>query len=509
MGYKNEEKHMAVVLGIDVGTTGTKAILTDENMQVIASAYKDYSFIKNGSGFIEQNAYDWWRAVVCVIRECVKEYDNKEDIKGICVSSQGATLVCVDDNGEPLAPAVVWMDGRADRQGESINERFGKNYVYKKTGWRSLNCFNLLQILWIKDNNKILYESTYKFLSTNEYINYKLSGEFVGDPTNAGISQLFNIIEKRWDKDLLALCGIDESRLSYVVDSGKPVGRISKQAAKQLGLSENTVIYNSGWDQYLAAVGSGAVKNGDVLLSCGTSWGITHITDAPYFNMDDYYAPGRHVIDGIWGVFAYTPAGGATLEWYRKNIGLRKNDNTFETFENINELASDSGIGAKGLMFMPHFSGTSCPTWSSKSRATLMGMNISHERADIIRAFMEGVGFEINWILETVKKAGLQSNCIKSLGGATRSRIWMQIVSDITGLTVMNPAYADAPVIGAVVMAGVGCGVFDNVAQALDVMKKDVAIIKPNLKAHNVYQELFEEYKRRFEFLRQCYEKND
>jgi len=499
---------MASVIGIDVGTTGTKGVLINDKLEIISSAYKGYDFLRSDSNFVEQDAADWWAAAVYVVKECVKNYNRIEEIKGICISSQGATLVCTNEKGEPLSPARVWLDCRAAAQGEWINENYGEEFTYKKTGWRAINCFNLLQIMWIREHNKTLYDETSKYLSTNEYINYKLTGKFIGDPTNAAMSQLFNIVEKRWDVDLLEICGLNERSLARVLDVGEPLGSISEQAAEELGLTRNTTVFNSGHDQYLAAVGSGAVNIGDVLLSCGTSWGITKIVDAPYFDTEIFYSPGRHAIAGLWGIFAYTPAGGATLEWFRKNIAARSADNSIIPYDEVNTMVSETETGARGLFFLPHFSGSSCPTWSSESRATLMGLDVSHTKADIARAFMEGVGYDINWILESLQKSKVKLNSIKSLGGATKSRIWMQIVADITGLTIINPTYPDAPVMGAAFIAGKNCGIYESITKAYSTINKDSSIIEPNISAHKKYSDLFQDYKRKFELVRKSYLKN-
>lgn len=492
---------MAAVLGLDIGTTGTKAVLVDEHFRIVAHAYKAYDFIANDNGYVEQNADDWWQAAVYTIGRCVEKAGSC-DIKGISLSSQGATLVCVDKKGVPLSPAIVWMDGRAGSQGDSINQRYGKDFVYNKTGWRSQNCFNFLQMLWIKQNNPDLYNQTDKFLSTVEYINYKLTGEYVGDPSNAAISELYNITQKKWDQELLEILEIDESKLARIIDSGKLIGGLCKSAAEELGLPTTIPVFNGCHDQYMAAVGVGAVSNGDILLSCGTSWCITHITDSLIFDNINYSSPGLHVLDKLYGVIAYTPAGGAALEWFRKN--MFRSDGVL-SYSQLDEIAEKSPPGANGVMFLPHFSGTSYPTWSNNSRATLMGLNLTHGQSDIVRSILEGVGFEINWVLEGIK-TNVAGNCVmKALGGAAKSPLWMQIISDISGLGVCKSTVADAPVIGAAITAGVSGGIYENASNAAQGFNDHLVFFEPNLIEHEKYAALFEEYKRRFYLLKECY----
>jgi len=494
---------MAVVVGLDIGTTGTKAVFVDEHFKIIADAYKPYDFISNDHGFVEQNPHDWWDAAICTIRECVKKSGIK-DIKGICLSTQGATLVCVDDKGIPLSNAIVWVDVRAGKQGKYVNETYGKDFVYKKTGWRSQNCFNFLQILWIKDNDIELFNKTAKFLSTNEYINFKLTGEYVGDPSNAAISGLYNITQKKLDDELLEILGICKTRVAKILESGKQIGCISDRVAKELGLPSGIPVFNGGHDQYMAAVSVGAIANGDILLSCGTSWCITSITDTLVFDTVNYSSPGLHVLDDLYGSMAYTPAGGAALEWFRKN--LLNNGEALPSYMYLNEIAEQAPSGANGVMFMPHFSGTSYPTWSDHSRASLLGLNLLHGQSDVVRAVMEGVGFEINWVLESVKANVQIGNTIKALGGATKSHVWMQIVSDITGLTVYKSTVSDAPPIGTAIIAGVNSGFYKNIDMAIKGFNNNPEAVQPRVKENNLYQELYDEYKRRFKLLQECYE---
>jgi len=494
---------MAFVIGLDVGTTGTKAVLVDEHCEIIADAYKPYDFTANDNGFVEQNPDDWWDAAIYTIRQCVSK-SGITDIKGICLSTQGATFVCVDDKGKPLSSAIVWVDVRAGKQGKYITETYGKDFIYNKTGWRAQNCFNFLQMLWIRDNDSELFKKTAKFLSTNEYMNFRLTGEYVGDPSNAAISELYNIAQKKWDDEILEILDISENRLAKITDSGKHIGYLTDSAAEELGLMSSVPVFSGGHDQYMAAVSVGAVASGDILLSCGTSWCITSITDTLIFDTVNYSSPGLHILNNLFGVMTYTPAGGAALEWFRKQ--LLCDGASLPSYISLNKMAEQAPAGANGVMFMPHFSGTSYPTWSNHSRATLLGLNLLHGQPDVVRSVMEGVGFEINWVMETVKTSVKIGHTIKALGGATKSPIWMQIVSDISGLSVCKATVSDAPPIGAAIIAGVSSGIYENIDIAIKGFNRNPETVEPRAKEHKMYQELYAEYKRRFKLLQDCYE---
>ena len=298
-----------MLLGIDVGTTGTKSILLDGEGRIVCSSYKKYSRSCTENGHVEQDAEDWWKALSYTVRECTKVLDSKDEVKAISLSTQGGSMVPVDADGDPLANAVTWMDTRGAEQHEALLKLNGEDFYYLRSGWRLSNSFNLIQIVWLRDNVPKVFEKAAKFLSTIDFINRRLTGEFRIDPTSAGMTQLFNIIEHKWDERILALAGLSTERLPEITNSGEVVGTLSRNAALELGLSKTVRVVSGGHDQYCAALGAGAIDTGDVLLSTGTSWVILAVADHPVLNTAFYPAPGQHVVGGRWGVISYTPAG--------------------------------------------------------------------------------------------------------------------------------------------------------------------------------------------------------
>jgi sugar (pentulose or hexulose) kinase len=500
---------MYLLLGIDVGTTGTKTILADVRGNIISSSYKGYESYRGKTGYVEQNPDDWWDALVYTVNECVGNISNKDRIIALSLSAQGGSMVPVDENCTPLTDAAIWMDKRGWQEYSQLSEVKEKDYYYLKTGWRLSHGLNLVQIKWLRNNRSDIYKKTFKFLSTIEYLNYKLTGRFCIDPLSAGITQLFNIREKKWDEEILELIGIEENKLADIVQQGEVLGTLTDEAARLLNIPERIKVISGSHDQYCAALGAGALKKGDVILSTGTAWVVLGITDTPMFDTDSYFSPGNYIIKGKWGVIASVAAAGASMEWFRQNIGMICKDSEGgiqqESFYEIDEKVSTRGIGQEDLMVFPHFTGSPCPKPNQNNKAAILGLELRHDRYALARAIMEGVSYDVNRILEEFKIKDMELDNLKVLGGASKSRIWMQIVADVTGIKVVIPQTTDIACIGAVILAGKGAGIFKDEMDGFEKFSKKEIEILPDMDNHNLYIRLYEKYKRRCELLRQYY----
>ena len=481
---------MELLLGIDVGTTGTKTLLIDSSGREIATAYRPYGFTSGRRDFVEQDPEDWWNAVIECVNECTCGFSDK--IAALSVSSQGATLTPVLSGCEPACGAITWMDSRAEKQGKDLIDSYGADYFYDKTGWKLANCFNLLQIMWMKENDPELFDSVHKFLSTIEYINYKLTDVYAIDQTNAGITQLYNIRENDWDDDILKLTGVTRERLPDVYKTGSVIGKLTAEAAKTLGLSEDVLVISGAQDQYAATIGSGAVVQGDVLLSCGTSWCITSVQEEPYFDYNTYFAVARHASEGLWASFGYTPTGGAAYEWVRSNIRVTGGSDI--SYEELNKSADAISPGAEGLLFLPHFAGMQFPKSIPGAKANLIGLGLRHTGAHILRAMMEGSIYDMKYMLDSIQNSGADIKRLKALGGATKSSVWMQLASDILGMEISIPSFADIPVLGAAIIAGYGAGIFPTLEEGYQSMKPETTSLRPRKENYGLYQECYNNF---------------
>lgn len=469
------------VLGIDIGTTGTKSMLIDRDGKIISSAYKGYQLIKPGINIVEQSADDWWHAVVYTIRECIKDFQKKSDIISISISAQGGCLLNVDAHGEPITNAVSWMDTRSIEQQHQMLSTYDDNFFYQKTGWRLSPSMNLCKIKWLKDTKDVKLDQTFKLLSTIDYINYKLTGIYAIDPSSAAMTQLMNIQRNKWDEDLLDMIELKADMLPEIVKSGEVIGSLTKEASALLGLDTAVKVISGGHDQYCAAIGCGAVNSGEIFLSTGTAWVILGVTEKPLFDRRSYIAPGPHIINGLWGALASIYSAGVSMEWFRNNFALEKKvgeNYEIESYKEIDQKASTTMERTKGLLFYPYFNGSGFPDRNYKAKASLIGLGLEHSRYDIARAVMESAAFNVKYSMEKYREAGCEPKNLKVFGGASRSSLWMDIISNVLDMNVVKLNEADAACMGAAVVAGTGCGMFSDYAQGYEMVSSGETLIE-------------------------------
>ncbi len=435
-------------LGIDVGTTGTKTVALSPSGKLLCGAYKGYETATAVGGIAEQNAADWWDAVVYTVRECTKTLDGT--CVAISLSTQGSTMLCADENTEPLAPAITWLDMRSEKECGILDAALGEHGIYERTGWGTDSGCDAAKLLWLKRNEPELFSKTKKFLSTVEYINFKLVGKPYIDPTNASIRELYNIKTRRWDEDILAVIGLSEDRLPEVVPSGEYIGTLSGESARLLGLDEGVKVYCGAHDQYCASIGCGAVNVGDMMLSTGTSWVLLGISDKLSFT-SSRITPGIHPIKGLYGSLASLGAVGNAVKWVRDTFGI----SDYGLFDSEAEKRLQT---SRDVIFIPAFSGAGFPVKRPELSGTLTGLRLGNDKFDIARAVMEGVAFQVRHALEKYTAEGIEISKLKIMGGASRSDIWCNIVSHVTGCELMRMENAEACAVGAATLAAVSSG---------------------------------------------------
>ena len=477
---------MKYLLGIDVGTTGTKALLFSEAGKLLGSAYRGYLTATPKPAYCEQNAADWWDAVVETVKEVCNDPVVAKQVAAISLSSQGGTMVAVDEDLHQVRPALVWSDKRCAAQRETFLQEVGdSSCMYEKTGWKLGLGQNALQIRWMKDNEPELFAKTHMFLSVPDYISAKLTGIPAVDISNGGINQLVNIREGKYDKSLLAFAGITEEKLPKIVPSGEVVGNLTEAAAKELGLSTDCVLVSGAHDQYAVALGAGACEAGDILIGTGTAWVVTAMADGPDFASGK--AQSVSAVPGKWGTLWSLSSGGVCLEWLRHCVTAVP-----DSYNVINEEAAGRSAAAEGLYFFP-FAGRSTVK-KDFQRGSFVGLSLSHDRFSMARAVMEGVAFQIKMMLETFK-AKPSAAGLKLAGGATKSDLWCQILADIAGIPVRIPEVADLACVGAAVLAGTGCGIFGSVQEGYERLKVNERVIEPNEEGTRKYKEYFAAYR--------------
>ena len=433
---------MKIYIGIDVGTTSLKALALTEKGECVATAKSSYELFANGAE-ATQNANDWYEAAVSAIREIAGKVKDLGEICAISVSAQGGATVLLDRSGKTITPAYSWMDNRATRESEELKNTFGDELFYSRCGWRMQPNADAAKLLWMKKNISEIYESAASFPSTLGFINQRLTGNIVEDPTCAAIRRLYDINEKKMSGDILDHLGLTEEKLPETLPTGVLVGNLTAEAASQTGLPESVRVYNGAHDQYCASIGSGTVEAGQLLLATGTAWVLFGVTETPLFGKSRI-SPCIHPAGG-YGALSTVSGIGAAFEW------LSKLTNT-----PIPELSAGAEA-RKGkndtLFFRPSATGTGLLIGQSVG-AHVTGLTIGHDKFDLALALMEGAAFETALNIEEYKKSGMSAPAsITMAGGATASRFWQSLIADVTGLDVYASTQTDSPALGAAILA--------------------------------------------------------
>ena len=485
------------VIGIDVGTTGTKAYVLNEAGRVCGQGYKGYSLSPRKGGYVEQNPDDWWDACVVSVRQALAAISDTSSVKAISVSTQGGSTFVADENGKALMPAMTWMDARAIEEAKELKSVFASDFLYRKTGWNLNVAMDAAKYLWLKRNRKGLIKNNNCFVSTIEYINRKLAGTYVTDPTNAAMRQLMNVTTRDWDADILNCLELEKTFLPRISATGTCLGTLRKEAAEALGLNGDVRIFNGAQDQYCAAVGAGAIHDGDLLLSTGTAWVLLGITDRLLFT-DSFVAAGCHAVPGMYGAMATLPIAGAALDWFRKGFNITD-------YREIDTLCRDRRVNTEGLYFYPYFNGITFPLWQLNAKATIVGLSLEHDRFDVARAVMEGVVFQMKLILDDYRHNGFDVSAISVMGGALKSDLWLSLIADITGCKINRVKNADAACIGAAFIAGVQSGLYADYESIITA----TAPLEPAGIAGNgsdYYRNKFEHYRDNWKVIQTIYE---
>ena len=490
------------LLGIDVGTTGAKALLFSDRGERIASAYRGYPLIAPGIGMCEQRATDWTDAVVEIVREVCANPEHAQNVRGISLSTQGGTIVPVDENFQPLANAIVWSDARCAGDKGEFNESLGEGYVYQTCGWHLNRGLPAMQLKRMRRESPEIFEKARYFLSVPDFVSAFLTGRPAVDLSNAGINHLCAIRNGKYDSRILEFIGVREDQLAELIPSCHPIGALTKEAAEKLGLNENVVVSSGAHDQYAVALGAGICASGDAVIGTGTAWVVTALRDEPDF--ESGFAQSISATDGKWGTMLSISTGGVCLDWLRKQV-LNAKDGTELDYETLNALVAERDEpGAGGLKFYPYFNGAGAPESDNACKATLLGLDLSHDRGHVARAVMEGVACQIVWALRAMEKRQPMKRLFLA-GGATKSEVWTNMIAEIAGREIHVSEIADLACAGAAMMAGVGCGLFENTEAAAKAIAPGGRVVTPDPERAEQYRKVFDEYQRGARALRKWY----
>ncbi len=498
---------MDYVFAYDVGTSSLKTALVDINGNIIGHAREEYPLYYPNPGWAEQDPDDYWNAVIKTTREIMeKSKIAPEDVKGLIFTTQALGIIPVDKDGNLLNRNITWVDSRAEKQAKQVMRRFGgKSIFYKIFGIEISGKDVIPKIMWMKQNMREIYDKTDKILDVNGFLKFRATGERVAEWSGA-CSYAFDLKKKDFDRLTFKFVGIDTNKLPRLVRSIDKVGDgLTQKAAEELGLIKGTPVFGGIDDVEGATVGSTAIEEGEAHIYLGTSgWFVVSTSKMPKFKNGAVTMQSADPEKQI--VLGEIEAAGSNVEWaireYYRHIDMKE-----DVFQYLDHDISSVKPGSEHLIFTPWMHGERCPVSTTTTRATIFNLSHEHKSEHIIRALYEGIGYNLRWIIENFRRDyKFYPNKVKLIGGGALSSVWPQIIADITKLEIEImelPQFAGTR--GAAMTAFVGLGkiTFDKVKEILKVDKT----VKPNPDNFDIYDKLFEDYKRLYFALKDVYKK--
>jgi len=464
---------LSYLLGIDVGTTGTKALLIAEDGGVVARSNHEYPLLTPRPTWAEQNPADWWEATIAGIRDVLAESRiAPQEVVGIGLSGQMHGSVFLDERSEVIRPAILWCDQRTADQCRWITERAGERTVIEETFNPVLTGFTAPKIVWLRQNEPEAYARVRKILLPKDYIRFMLTGEFATEVSDASGTSLLNIAKRRWSARMLAALDLTEDMLPAVYESPEVSGRISAEAAQATGLAAGTPVVGGGGDQAAGAVGNGIVRQGVVSVTTGTSGVVFAHMDEPRMDPQLRTHTFCHAVPGKWHVMGVMLSAGGSLRWYRDALAQQEvaeaKQRGVDPYELLTEEAAQAPPGCEGLIFLPYLTGERTPYPDPWARGVYFGLTLRHARPHLVRAILEGVSYGLRDSLEILREMGLPISQVRASGGGARSALWRQIQADVFDAEMVTINVDEGPAFGVALLAGVGAGVFATVEEACD-----------------------------------------
>lgn len=493
------------VLGIDIGATGCKATLYSLDGLPLGRGYSEYGMRSPRPGWVEEDAADWWQGVVDSVRCLTADPAVVGSIAGVGVGCTNA-LVAVDAEGEPLRPAIMQLDQRTVPQADRIRETVGEERLREVTGNRvAPGSYSAPIILWLKEHEPEVFSRAHKFLVPSGFIVQRLTGRFSMDYSRGSTTALFDIKRREWSAELCAATGIPRGQLPDLYESWQPVGGISARAAQLTGLLEGTPVVAGCMDTVGAAVGSGVVVPNESFAIMGTVARVAVALDRPRF--DHRFINCCHAVPGQWVSLAVMNGAGLSMRWFRDLFGQMEvavaNELCVDHYDLLTREAELSRPGAGGLVYLPYLAAERSPIWDPYARGVFFGLGVGHRRGDFVRAIMEGVACSVRHnlaILEEIIAA--RADHLRIGGGCARSRLWNQIIADVTGRSIVTTRASETETLGAAVLAGVGTGAYADFADARDRTLVREEEFSPRAELASLYDGLFETYAGLYDDLR-------
>lgn len=481
---------MNLILAHDLGTTGNKAVLVDEQGNLVDTAFAPYRTAYPAPLAAEQNPEDWWRAVVRCTRALLRANESRaRHIVAVGFSGHMNGAVLVDEDGVPLRPALIHADIRAGEQCERLRHRLSEDSYYAITGNRLAPFYSLPKMMWLMERDPDTVARARWLLQAKDYCVGRMTGRWgVTDPSDASLTGIYDVNRLRWSEEVAESANVPKYLLPEVLPSTAVVGGVSAEAARSTGLPKGVPVVIGAGDGACATVGAGAVEVGDSYTYIGgTAWTSC---------LRERFTPDVHMRlttlmsaqQGRWVQFGTVQSAGSAWDWFVNLFGRGASTACLQA------EAAEVSPGSNGLVFLPYLSGERAPVWNPLARGAFFGLQAHHTRAHLARAVLEGVACALESILGIMREHGAVSEAVRVVGGGTRSDLWMRILADVYGCPIEIPQHADSSTaIGAAVIAGAGAGLYDgfNIAKRIASVER---CVQPALENARVYDAVYARY---------------
>lgn len=472
------------LLGLDISTTGAKALLVDEQGRVVASATTALSLSTPYPLWSEQNPADWWQAALSSIRQVLAAAGaSGEQVRAVGLTGQMHGLVLLDDQNRILRPAILWNDQRTAAECEEITQRIGFEKLLRISGNKAITGFTAPKILWVRNHEPEIYARVAHILLPKDYVRLQLTGDYAVDKADGAGTLLFDLQKRDFSEELLSLLDIPAAWLPKAYEGPEITGLISASAGSSTGLRPGTPVVGGGGDQAAQAVGVGAVTPGIVALTLGTSGVVFATTPGPLIEPQGRLHAFCHSIPAAWHFMGVMLSAAGSLQWYRDTLAAGL------SFDDLLAPAAAVSPGSEGLFFLPYLTGERTPYPDPLTRAAFVGLTVRHSQAHMTRAVLEGVAYGLRDSMELIRNAGLsQVDQVRISGGGARSMLWRQILSDTLNIELVSVNTTEGAAYGAALLAGVGAGIWSDVAEVCQAVIQIQHKTHPDPSAVSVYE---------------------
>lgn len=494
-----------LLLGIDIGTSACKIAVFEKNGTVIAAGSGDYPVYYPQPGWAEQNPDEWWTAVCETIKTLLeKNHIDAQEIAGVGIDGQSWSAIPIDQEGNVLANTPIWMDTRAQDICDRINREIGEENIFALTGNSLQPSYTTAKILWYKENLPQMYEKIDKILQSNAFIAYRLTGTLSHDMSQGYGVHCFDMKNGCWNDEMCEKMGIPISFLPELVPSHQVVGTVTPKAAEKTGLAVGTPVVAGGLDAACGTLGAGVIHVGETQEQGGQAGGMSICIEE--YAADPRLILGAHVVPGQWLLQGGTVGGGGVMRWFEKEFAGYEREIADRVgkspLDQLNEIAQETPPGSDGVVFLPYMAGERSPIWDPNAKGVYYGLDFNKTKGHMVRAAMEGVAFSLKHNLDIAEDTGAKVEELRAMGGSANSLLWTQIKSDITGKPIVVPSSDTATTLGAVILAGVGVGVYKDFEEAVHMTVKLTRRHEPDMEKHRLYQKNYETYLKLYESLK-------